>query len=144
MAANFKIQGSSNTTEQEGGGIVVPVQEFAVLTIPNNIYFQFRRPLSQLQKLSAADRLDLIDSVASQLAGRIEDVAVEDNVLTLSYSQPANAAGQLLDMMTIYVSSDSGNSQGTVQVPLANIGPGDYTSSRVHAEVAALNAAEAL
>lgn len=144
MAANFKIQGSSNTTEQEGGGIVVPVQEFAVLTIPNNIYFQFRRPLSQLQKLSAADRLDLIDSVASQLAGRIEDVAVEDNVLTLSYSQPANAAGQLLDMMTIYVSSDSGNSQGTVQVPLANIGPGDYTNSRVHAEVAALNAAEAL
>jgi hypothetical protein len=144
VAANFRIQGSSNTTEQEGGGVVIPVQEFAVLTIPSNIYFQFRRPISQLQKLNAADRLDLIDSVASQLAGRIEDVADEDNVLTLSYSQPANAAGQLLDVMTIYVASDSGNSQGTVQVPLANIGPGDYTTSRVHAEVTALNAAEAL
>lgn len=144
MADNYTIQGSANTTEQEGGGVVIPVQEFAVLTKPSNIYFQFRRPIAQLQKLDAGDRKALVASVADQLATRIEDVAAEDNVLTLSYSQPANAAGQLLDVMTIYVASDSGNSQGTVQVPLANVGPGDYTSSRVNAEVAALNAAESL
>lgn len=144
MAKNYTILGSANSTEQQGAGAVVPVQEFSVQTKPSSIYFQFRRPVSQLQKLGDSERAALIAAVADQLATRIEAVAAEPSVLTLAYSQPANAAGQLLDVMTIYVQSDSGNSQGTVTVPLANLGPGEYTSSRITAEVAALNAAEAL
>lgn len=144
MATDYTILGSSNSTEQQGSGAVVAVQEFAVQTKPSGIYFEFRRPKSQLAALSDDDRLALIASVADQLATRIEAVAAEPNVLTLAYSQPANAAGQLLDEMTIYVASDSGNSQGTVQVSLADIGPGEVTSKAIKAEVDALNAAEAL
>lgn len=144
MAANYTVQGSWNTTELQGGTNIVPAQEFAVLSKPSGIYFQFRRPTSQLAKLDAAERAALIASIADQLATRIEKVMAESNVEWINYSQPTNAAGQLLDEMTIYVTSDSGNSQGTVSVPLAEIGPGDYTTSRVNAEVAALDAAEGL
>lgn len=142
MADNYTFAGSTLTTEQSPGGPTVQVQEFGYYTQPSNIYFQFRRPTSQLQKLSTADRKSLIASVADQLATRIEEVAALDNVETLAYSQPANAAGQLLDIMTVYVESDSGNSDGTVTIPLANIGPGSYTTSRINAEVDALNADE--
>lgn len=144
MASNYKILGSSNGTELQGGNTVVPVQDFAVQTKPSGIYFEFRRPVSQLQKLDAAGRAELINSVAEQLAARIEEVMAEPAVTFMTYSQPTNAAGNLLDVMTVYVQSDSGDSQGTVTIPLANIGPGDYTTSRVKAEVAALDAAEAL
>lgn len=144
MAANYTILGSSATTELQGGNTIVPVQEFAVQTKPSGVYFQFRRPTAQLAKLDQEARNELIASVADQLATRIEEVMAEDAVLAITYSQPTNAAGQLLDTMTIYVQSDTGNSQGIVTVPLANIGPGPYTSSRIHAEVSALDAAEGL
>lgn len=144
MASNYTILGSSNGTELQGGNTVVPVQDFAVQTKPSGIYFEFRRPVAQLQKLDLAGRKELINEVADQLATRIEDVMDEPAVTWITYSQPTNAAGQLLDVMTVYVQSDSGDSQGTITVPLANIGPGAYTTSRVNAEVAALNAAEAL
>lgn len=144
MASNFTVLGSSNGTELQGGNTVVPVQDFAVQTKPSGIYFEFRRPVSQLQKLDAAGRVALINDVAGQLATRIEEVMSEPAVTWMTYSQPTNAAGQLLDVLTVYVQSDSGNSQGTITIPLADIGPGKYTTSRVNAEVAALNAAEAL
>lgn len=144
MAANYTVQGSSTTSELQGGNTVVPVQEFFIVTKPSGVYFQFRRPTSQLGKLSAADRAALIATIADQLSTRIEEVMAEPNVEWISYSQPTNAAGQLLDTMTIYVTSDSGNSQGLVSVPLAEIGPGHYTSSRINAEVDALNQAEGL
>lgn len=155
MAENYDFLGSSNTTQNQGGGPPVPVQQFAIRTHPSpnrsaasadapGVYFQFRRPISQLKTLTAAERKDLIDSVATQLAGRIEAVMEKVNVEDMSYSQPTTRAGQLLDIMTVYVQSDSGNSDGTVDVPLANIGPGAYTSSRIADEVEALNDAESL
>ena len=142
MASNYTFAGSTLTTEQAPGGPTVPVQEFGYYSQPSNIYFQFRRPTSQLQALSQSDRTALIASVADQLATRIEDVAALPQVETLAYSQPANAAGQLLDIFTVYVSSSSGLSDGQVTIPLANIGPGDYTTSRINAEVSALDADE--
>lgn len=144
MAASYTVNGSWNTTELKGGNVVTPVQEFGIITKPSGIYFQFRRPVSQLSKLPTAARSALIADVADQLADRIEAVMKNDNVLDIAYSQPTNAAGQLLDCMTIYVQSDSGNSQGTVVVPLANLGPGAFTSSRIASEVEALNHAEDL
>lgn len=154
MAKSYVLLGSSNGTELQGGQ-VVPVQEFAVQTVPSanrsdaaqdapGVYFQFRRPVSQLAKLSPDERLALVNSVATQLADRIEAVMSERPVENMLYSQPTNSAGQLLDVMTVYVESDSGNSQGAVTIPLAHIGPGEYTTSRIHAEVAALNDAEGL
>lgn len=154
MADNFDLLGSTNGSELQGG-VVVPVQEFAIQTRPSagrsdasrdapGVYFQFRRPVAQLAKLDRSERLELIHSIATQLASRIEAVMAEPPVENMVYSQPTNSAGQLLDLMTVYVQSDSGNSQGTVPIPLAHIGPGDYTSSRINAEVDALNAAEGL
>jgi len=144
MAANYTIVGQWPTTELQGGTNVIAVKEFAVTTKPDGLYFQFRRPQSQLSALSASGQTELIDSVADQLATRIEAVFNLANVTWIDYTQDTNPGGQLLDNMIVYVQSASGNSQGTVTIPLADIGPGDYTTSRVTAEVDALNAAEAL
>lgn len=155
MTDVFTGLSSWRTTDLQGGNVVVPVQEFGVYTIPGpdrwydpnsalGVYFQFRRALSQLAKLSTADRNALISSIGDQLATRIEEVMAKPNVVWMAYSQPTNAGGHLLDTLTIFVQSDSGDSSTTVDVPLANIGPGQYTSSRIDAAVDALNAAEGL
>lgn len=144
MADNYTVLGSFNTSELQGGNSIVPVQEFQIQTKPSNVYFQFRRPTSQLAALDAADRKALIASVADQLATRIEEVVALPNVELLAYSQPTNQAGQLVDTITVYVQSDSGNSEGTVNIPMADIGPGTVTTTAINAEVAALNDAEGL
>ena len=144
MAANYAIIGQWPTTELQGGTNVIPVKEFAVTTKPDGLYFQFRRPQSQLGKLDASGQAALVHSVAEQLATRIEDVFNLPAVTWIDYTQDTNPGGQLLDNMIVYVQSDSGNSQGTITIPLAEIGPGTYTTSRVDKEVEALNAAEGL
>ena len=144
MAANFGRVKTWRTTELEGGSSVVPVQEFSTTSNPSGLYFQFRRPESQLAKLSATDRAALVASIADQIAVRMEAALKLHGVTWLAYSQPTNPAGQLLDIITLYVESDSGDSEGQVDVPIANIGPGEYTASRVAAEVEALNDIEGL
>lgn len=144
MAASFTILGSYRTSQLVGGSSVQPVQAFQVTTKPHDIYFEFRRPIGQLQRLTQEERDAEIAGVAEQLAKRLEAVRVEPHVTDVSYSQTTTPSGQLADTITVYVESTSGESDGTVAVPLANVGPGEYTTSRIHAEVRALDAAEAL
>lgn len=134
MAANYTVDGSWNTTEIVGGSKAVAAQEFAIITKPSGVYFQFRRPVSQLSKLSSADRAKLVASIADQLSDRIEAVANHAQVDALSYSQPVNAAGQLLDTITIFYESTSGNSQGSFDVPMANIGPSQFKAIDTHVD----------
>lgn len=141
MAANYTVQGSWHTSEVSGGTTITPVQEFAILTKPSSVYFQFRRPETQLAKLDPAGRAALVASVADQLAVRIEKVATHDNVIGVSYSQPTNVTGMLVDTITVYVESTSGQSQGQFSVPMANIGPSQFKA--INDEVTALDAVEA-
>jgi hypothetical protein len=143
MAANYTFLNQWPSSALIGGNNVVPTTEFAYQTEPDTIYFQFRRPQSQLVKLAAADRAALANSIADQLATRIEAVYNEANVSDIAYSQGQTAAGQITDLMTIYITTDSGDSQGTVTIPMANIGPGAYTDNAIQTELAALQAVEA-
>lgn len=142
MAANYTYLNQWPSSALIGGNNVVATVEFAYQTAPDGVYFQFRRPQTQLQKLDAGGRAALANDIAGQLATRIEAVFNLPNVTDISYSQDTTPAGQITDLMTIYVESDSGDGAGNVSVPLANIGPGTYTTSRINAEVAALNASE--
>lgn len=140
MAANFTVDGSWHTSEVSGGTTITPVQEFAIITKPSGVYFQFRRPETQLAKLSASARAALVASVADQLSTRIEAVRQHDNVIDVGYSQPTSPTGQLLDKLTIYVESSSGQSQGQFAIPMANVGPSQFGA--IANEVDALDAVE--
>lgn len=118
MAANYAFQSVKNTTELLGGQTSVPVQEFGYVTLPSNIYFQFRRPTAKVTKA-------LVASVADQLATRIEAVFASPNVQGLLYSQTTNASGQLVDVFTIYWASDDGTITGHFDQPMASLGPGN-------------------
>lgn len=144
MATNYTILNQWPSSALQGGSNVVATVEFAVQTKPNSLYFQFRRPKAQLAKLDSAARLAEIDTIADQLAVRIEAVFAEKNVIDIQYSQDTTPAGQISDMEIVYVQSDSGSSVGEVTIPQPNIGPGSYTTSRINAEVEALNDAEGL
>ena len=131
MAAGYTIQGFTETYQLVGGNKVIRVREFHVVTHPSDIYFQFRRPKAKW----AAEN---IANVASQLAARIEAVYKSPNVVGLLYSQDIDAAGQLIDMFTVFWQSDDGSISGSLEQPMASLGPGN-TPPLVAADLASGN-----
>lgn len=132
MAANYTITGVRRTTELQGGATSIAVNEYSVLTIPSNIYFQFRRSLALSTTANIA-------SVADQLATRIEEVMASPNVTAIGYSQDTSPNGELIDNMTVYFASADGTAQGSIVTTLAAIGP-NATPPLVAAALAAQEA----
>jgi hypothetical protein len=129
MAEDYTIQGFTETSELQGGNVIVRVREFHVVTKPSGIYFQFRRPKAKWAPANIA-------SVAKQLADRIEGVNASPHVTGMLYSQDVDAAGHLVDMFTVFYEADDGAISGSVEQRMAQLYPAT-AQALIVAEIAA-------
>jgi len=77
------------------------------------------------------------------MATEVEEVAAFNNVAGLFYIQDINAAGLLIDVMEVIVTSTSGNSSGILHLRVGQLNP-FISGPLVNALVAKLDAIEAL
>jgi len=116
MAANFEKVFQRQTEELVGGTRIRDVIEVGFTTLPTEIYAQTRIDLS----FWTADE---VNAMVTNLADYIETVAGYPYIAGLSYIQDINAAGLLIDVMEIIVTSDSGNSSAIRRQPLDKMYP---------------------
>jgi len=136
MAENFTIVYQRQTEELVGGSRVRDVMEIGFETIPSDIYAQFRLALGSYNTT-------FVEPVASHIAEEIEQVAAFNNVAGMFYIQDINAAGLLIDVMEIIVTSTSGNSSGVLHLRIPQLSP-FVSAPLVNALVAKLDAIENL
>jgi hypothetical protein len=119
-----------------GGTQTQNVTAVGIVTAPHGVYLEFRIPDSIYNATQVND-------YATGYSGTVEQEFSLPGVVGVTWGQTANAAGLLVDQLQIYVQSDSGNSQGSVTLPLADIGT-DESNNQIAALLASLNEAEAL
>jgi len=125
----------SESVEYVGGTSSQQVAVVAVRTSPSLVYFEFRIPRADFT--AAVARTE-----AEGYGAQVESVLTDPNVSGIEWYQDANQAGFLLDMGTIYVVSDSGNSSLSFTVPWGHVE--EQVLAPMIAKVRAeLNAAEA-
>lgn len=124
----YRILGSSQTSEVQGGTKIVRVKEYQVESLPSETYFQFRRPVTTDQAT--------VRSVAKQLSDRIEAVHKLPTVTDIVYSQDTTQGGRLQDRMITYYATPDGAISGDVESSLAQFGP-NFTKAQIDAEIAA-------
>jgi hypothetical protein len=123
----FEILGATNTREVRGNKLV-KVREFAVVSLPSETYFQFRRDASQ--PCYAAPK-----PCAKQFSDRIEAVMGLADVTDVVYSQDTTSGGKLVDWITTFYETADGKIAGSVESTLAQFGP-NFTGAQVAAEIA--------
>jgi len=140
MAANYTKVSSHQTEELVGGTTLQDVLEVGFFTIPSNVYAQARIPVSGF---APSFLPDFIATQLGILATEIESIATDPQVAAVVFVQDVSAAGQLIDVLEITVTSTSGLSSGIVRVQLTSFAASIATPLIV-AEQAALDAIEAL
>lgn len=135
MATNYTGLTTKETIEYLGGGQSRDAIQVAGFTVPHNVWFYFRIPRTAFTDVKATGQ-------AQAYAGLIEDIFKNANVAGVEVQPVENAIGFLVDTVTVYVQSDSGDSQGTFDISFYALDP-----ARVDADVAklaaTLNAVEA-
>ena len=125
----------SQTVEYIGGTSSQQVAVVAVQTSPSLVYFEFRIPRSSFTA-------EVARTEAEGYAAQVESILTDPNVAGIEWSQDSNTAGYLLDMGTIFVTSNSGNSSLSFTVPWGHVYE-QAVSAPIAALVKELNAAEA-
>jgi hypothetical protein len=112
------------------------VVEVTVLTVPHGVAYAFRQP-------RAGWTPELAKAAAENGAAYIEQVFTNNpNCAGIEFIENQTPAGLLEDTWVIYVSSDSGNSSLSFQLPATTFDQADATA-QINALAAQLNAAEA-
>lgn len=122
----YRITGSTQTVEVQGGTKLVTIKEYHVVSEPSETYFQFRRPKTVPQ--------NTVKSVAKQLSDRIEAVIAKPVVTDVVYSQDTTQGGRLQDRMTTYYYDAASDISGDVESSLAEFGP-TFTMAQINKEL---------
>jgi len=110
------------------------VQVIEVVTTDHQIYFEARAP----RKLATTENLKGLALANTVMYEALADLP---GVATVEWTQEPTSAGLLADHVILYVTSDSGESEGVLDFPLLLVTT-DYVEPRVTALRAALNATE--
>jgi len=133
-AAPFTVLGQYPDTEYLGGSKTRPVQVLEAATVDHGVYFEVRLPRSEAST-------DNLRALAGANATTYEALFDYTGVSDVQWSQEPTAAGMLADHVIIYVTSDSGDSEGVLDVRLDQL-TNEYVQPRIAALRAALNATE--
>ena len=136
MAPTYTVVTQYPTVEFLGGTQTRDVTAVGIVTIPHNIYTEFRIPDSIYNATQVKD-------YATAYSIALEALFAVHGVIGVSWGQGPAASGELLDLYTVFVQSDSGNSTGSVTFDNTKFGPATY-DPLIAAEVAKLNEVEAL
>lgn len=134
MSAHVQSLSVTQAVEYIGGTASREVAVVHVVTI-SGVYFETRIPRKAYVASFAREQAELISAVVEAIVG-------DPNVAGLQWSQEANPAGYLLDVGTIYVTSDSGDSSLAFTVPWGQLTAGVH-SPQIGPLIAQLNATEA-
>lgn len=136
MADTFKVRGTYPVTETLGGTKTRNMVAVGAVTVPHGVYFEVRVPQADYTaSLTAAALLGP--------ASIYEDLFDIPGVVDVAWSQGATASGQLQDLVTVVVSSTSGDSSDELTVPFVQLGP-QLHKPQIAALRAQLDATEAL
>lgn len=135
MADTFRVQVQYPTVEFLGGSQTREVMAVGYVTQPSGIYVEVRIPKSVYSAEQVRD-------YGIGYAGTIEAIAALDGVDGMTWSQVQRRDGTLGDVMTVYVTSSSGNSAGSFVLPFAQLAP-ELAAPKVRHLRAQLDAAEA-
>lgn len=124
----YDLQRVVRTREMRGNRLV-RVNEFQVVALPSETYFEFRRAQGEPCFSNPA-------SCAKNIADRIEAVLALPEVTDVTWSQDTAPGGRLLDIMTTYYVSEDGRAEGAVEQRLAHFGPNN-TAAAIAAELGA-------
>jgi len=132
---SFTIVTQEPTVEYIGGTNTQDVIAVGFVTTAHQVYGEVRVPQASysaaLAKAAAAGYADIFETIFSF-----------PNVSDLAWGQRTTRAGLLVDQVTIYVSSDSGQSTAPLgPIDLVNLGPGLH-SPEIAALAAQLTSAE--
>jgi hypothetical protein len=94
-----------------GGTQMQRVVEVGCLTVPSQVFFQFRLPATGYTRAAGA-------AYAQGFALMIEDLLTLPYVAGISYRQDLNSAGQLLDQLDVFWQLEDGSADGDVVVSL--------------------------
>lgn len=136
MAGDYRIATQYPTVEFLGGTQTRQVMAVGVFTVPSNIYFEFRIPRADY-------KADIVAQEAEGYSASLEADMQDPNIADITWFQSQQADGYLVDMATVYVVSDSGNSTANVDVPFGHTDP-RYLIPHIQPTVDELNKAEAL
>src|SRR5215831_14023571 len=131
----FKIVTQYPDVETDGGQVVRNVIVVGTLTNDHQVYFERRYP-----KKTFAQSVAVADSRGFTIV--FEDLFTIPNVDAVTWGQQLNSANQLVDIVTVYYTSTSGDSSSFVATPFAMF-THDIIAGEVAAGVAVLDAHEA-
>lgn len=134
MSAHVQSLSVTQATEYIGGTASREVAVVRVRTV-SGVYFETRIPRAAYVASFAREQAELIAAVVEAILG-------DPNVADLQWWQKASPAGYLLDMGTIYVTSDSGDSSLAFDTPWGQLTAGVH-SPQIGPLIAQLNATEA-
>lgn len=134
VSASVESLNITQTVEYLGGTQSRQVAVCAVRTAPSLVYFEFRIPRSGFTAAIARQE-------AEGYGALVESILTGPNVSGIEWWQNANDSGYLVDMGTIFVRSNSGNSGLSFDVPWGLVHP-EYVDGPISDLVAQLNAAE--
>lgn len=115
MATDFLIVHSVPDVAVTPGGDVQDVQRSTILALPSGVQFPVRVP-------TAGNIAGATGTMAALLASAFNAAAGVDGVVGIQASQDTDVAGNVIDVVTLYIASDSGNVVITKQVPMALFG----------------------
>ena len=136
MAETFTVVGQYPTVEFLGGIKTRNVIAVGAVTVPHGVYFEVR--VSQ-----STYGATLVAAALLGPASIYEDLYGITGVIGVEWGQGVTAGGELQDVVTITVSSTSGNSTAQLTVPFSQLGP-QLHAPQIAALVHELDATEEL
>jgi hypothetical protein len=135
MATDWTIISQYPDVETNGGSVARDVMVVGTLTTAHNVYFENRYPAKGFTA-----KTPLSNSKGFTIV--FEQLFTIPNVAAVTWGQELNAANQLVDYVTVYYTSTSGNSDNFVKV-LFSVLTQTHVADLVAAGVAILDANEA-
>lgn len=135
MAEDWTIVAQYPDVETQGGQIARDVMVVGTLTTAHQVYFERRYPRATFSAKVAQQDARGFTSV-------FEDLFNIAGVEAVTWGQKLNAANQLVDYVTVYYSSTSGDSSDFVEVLFSQLTQ-SYVAAQVKKGRAVLDANEA-
>lgn len=115
MASDYLIVHSVPDVAVTAGGDVQDVQRSTVMALPSGVQFPVR-------VASAGNIAGATGERASSMAAAFNAASAVAGVVGIQASQDTDVAGNVIDVVTLYIASDSGNVVITKQLPMALFG----------------------
>lgn len=128
MAEKYTIVTQYETVEFLGGTQTRPVIAVGVRTQDHGVYFEFRLPKASYNVTNVkadAEGFSIVYELLFEIPG----------VTDVEWTQEPTTAGQLEDHVLVYITSTSGNSSSSIDVPYSQ-----FTQDKIAAKVKALRA----